>query len=148
MTLTLKYSLLNSASGLLVGILVLGLATGDGYFMFPIAAAVAAFFTGGIFWRLINGNSKELKTGRVILTGILTGSVSHYICWILLSIAMNICYYTTGDCEDSLGAGPAPVSTMLAGGLVLSFFSLLLFGWLTVLVSTAIGFILKFRLKK
>ncbi|MBI4930808.1 MAG: hypothetical protein HY841_08610 [Bacteroidetes bacterium] len=147
MTLTLKYSLLNSAMGLIVGLLVLGMATGDGYFMFPIAAAMAAFVTGGLFWKIINGNSKDLKTPRVILTGILTGSISHYVCWILVSAGMNICYLTTGKCTDSFGGPPASVASMLIGSFAFTFFSLLFFGWLTIPVSTAIGLFLKFRQK-
>ena len=148
MTLTLKYSLLNFAMGLLVGLLVWSTAIGDGYFIFPIGASIAAFVAGGLFWKIFNSNSKKLKTENIVLTGILTGSISHYFCFILLSIGMNICYLTTGKCIGSFGDPPTSVSSMLTGALAYSFFSLLFYGWLTIPVSIVIGLFLKNRQAK
>lgn len=137
----IKYGLLNSIIGLVIGVYLTFTSTGDGYFMFGIAAPIAAFLTGGFLWKIIVRNKFD-KT-KIILTGLLTGTVSHYITFILLSIGMNICYQTTGGCTDSLGEPPAGILNMLTGAFILSFFSLLFFGWITAPASVIIGLILK-----
>ena len=55
----------------------------------------------------------------------MTGTVSHYLCWILLNIGMNICYWTTGNCTGSLGEPPAQIWEMLIYGIAMTGASLL-----------------------
>ncbi len=126
---------------MIIGIFIVFTAIGDGYFVFGIAAPIAAFLTGGLLWKLIV--MKKIDGARIIITGLLTGTVSHYITFVLLSIGANICYWTTGGCTGSLGGPPASILVMLSGSFAFSFFSLLFFGWITAPVSVIIGFILK-----
>ena len=88
----IKYGLSNAFLGLIIGIYIAITSIGDGYYAFGIAAPIAAFFTGGITWKLIMKN--HFDNSKIYTTGIITGTVSHYITFILISIGMNICYWT------------------------------------------------------
>lgn len=136
-----KYGLLNSLIGLIIGVYIAITAIGNGYFVFGIAAPIAAFFTGGLFWKLIVRENWDSIS--IFITGLLTGTVSHYITFLLLSVGLNICYWTTGECTGSLGDPPASILSMLTGGFAFSFFSLMFFGWITAPSSIIIGMILK-----
>lgn len=143
MKLWIKYGLLNALIGLLIGILVALKAIGSGYYIFIIAAPISAFLVGGFFWKFIIHEKKQSVTGRIILTGFLTGTVSHYFTFVITSIILNISYWTTGSYLGSLGEKPASIFDMLTGAFAFSFFSLLFFGWITVPVSILTGFLIK-----
>ena len=136
-----KYGLINALLGLAIGIFIAITSIGDDYFVFGIAAPIASFVTGGLAWKFLVKDKFDSR--KIFITGLLTGTISHYITFVLLSVGMNICYWTTGNCTDSLGGPPASILIMLTGGFAFSFFSLLFFGWLTVPYSIIIGLILK-----
>ena len=131
----------NAIIGVAVGIYIAISAIGDGYYVFPIAAPIAAFTVGGLLWNRIVKD--EFDTTKIVVTGLLTGTVSHYLTFVLLSIGMNICYLTTGGCTGSLGDPPASILSMLGGAFVFSLFSLLFFGWITAPYSVIIGLLIK-----
>jgi hypothetical protein len=137
----IKYGLINALLGLIIGIYITITATGEGYFLYGISAPIAAFLTGGLIWKLIVKD--KFDRGKIIITGLLTGTISHYLAFLLVSILMNICYWTTGMCTGSLGEPPASIFSMLIGSFAFLFFSLLFFGWITVPYSLITGFILK-----
>ena len=137
----IKYGLANAIIGLIVGLYIAISAIGDGYYVFPIAAPLAAFIVGGFLWTKIVKDGNDLT--KIIITGLLTGTVSHYVTFVLLSIGMNICYWTTGECTRTLGDPPASILTMLGGAFAFSFFSILFFGWVTAPYSIIIGLIIK-----
>ncbi len=137
----IKYGLLNSLIGLVIGVYIAITATGNGYSVFGIAAPIAAFITGGLFWKLIV--KQNWDSIRIFIAGLLTGIISHYITFLLLGVGMNICYWTTGECTSSLGDPPGSILSMLTDGLAFSFFSLMFFGWITAPSSVIIGLILK-----
>jgi hypothetical protein len=141
----MKFGILNAAAGLLIGLYVQYTATGDGYFVFVAGAPLAAFLAGALFWKWLIRPDGPIAVGRVILVGLLTGTVSHYLAFLLVGIGMNLCYWTTGGCVGSLGDEPASIVAMLTGALGFSFFSLLFVGWISVPVSIAIGLILRAR---
>lgn len=82
-------------------------------------------------------------TSQIVIVGLLTGTIAHYITFILLNIGLNICYWLTGGCTDSLGGPPPSIWFMLGGAFPLSCFSLLFCGWITVPCSILIGLILQ-----
>lgn len=142
---SLIFGLLNSIVGFLIGLQVFLLSIGDYYDMFVFAAPIAMFICGSLFWRFVfPSKSNYLK---VIIVGILTGTVSHYLCFILISIILKLCYLITGGCLDSMGNPPTSIGAMILGGWVLSFFSLILFGWKTVLGSISIAVVMKYVLQ-
>jgi hypothetical protein len=137
----LKYGIYNALLGLVIGIFVAIYAIGNGYGMFALAAPIAAFFVSALSWRYIV--DKKPLNARIIIAGIISGTFSHYFTFIVVSIFMNLCYWITGGCLDSLGEKPASIFFMFAGSFGFSFFSLLFYGWITVPVSIFIGFLIR-----
>ena len=137
----IKYGIFNALIGLLIGAYTAITAIGDGYFVVGIAAPLAFFLTGGLLWKFIV--KKKYDVVKIIITGLLTGVISHYLTFVILSIGINICYWTTGECTGSLGEPPASIISMITGAFAFSFFSLLFFGWITAPSSVIIGLLLK-----
>ena len=135
----LPISLLAGLFGLIGGTFVWWGAIGDGYELFPAAAALAAFGATAFFWWLIvvRRNNYTVKAG--LLAGGLSGLVSHWLCWYLLIIGANACYWLTGDCLSSLGDQPIDPLNGLWGALFFSLFSLLFVGWMTVPLGMVVG---------
>jgi hypothetical protein len=125
----IKYGLLNALLGLIVGI-------GININGFAIAAPIAAFLIGGLFWKLLIKD--KINNFRVIITGILSGSISHYLTFILSGVIGNFQYWTTGNT-----AYTPSIPDMLVRSIVMTLFSLVFFGWLTVPYAIIMGFILK-----
>lgn len=140
-----RFALYNAAMGLIVGILIAATAKADDHWLFIAVAPVAAFITGGLLWRLFIGEQRPVTVPRVLLTGLLTGTVSHYIAWLLLSVALNLTYWTFGIGGGSLNDPPAGVWEMLPGGFLYSFFSLLFYGWLTVPGAIVCGMLVRWH---
>lgn len=137
----IKYGILNSIIGIAVGIHLTLTAIGDGYYVFIFAAPLSIFTIGGVLWKLLIGTDKTTIT-KVVVLGIVTGSLSHYFTFLFLSIIMNICYWTFGGYTDSLGEPPASIVSIIGGSLLFSFFSLFMYGWITVPASIISGIIM------
>ena len=125
----IKYGLLNALLGLIVG-------SGINLNGFAIAAPVAAFLIGGLFWKILIKD--KITNIRIVITGILSGSISHYLTFILSGVIGNIQYWTTGNT-----AYTPSIPDMLIRSVAMTLFSLLFFGWLTVPYAIITGFILK-----
>lgn len=143
MKLWIRFGLYNAIVGLLFGAYLTFTAPGGEFQVFIYSVPLAVFLTAGLFWRFIVGDQATPTTGRVIVTGVLTGTVSHYVTFVIVGVFMNICHWVTGGCTGSLGDPPAGILSMLTGALGFSFFSLLWFGWLSVGASVLIGLALK-----
>jgi hypothetical protein len=137
----IKYGILNSIIGIAVGIHLTLTAIGDGYYVFIFAAPLSIFVIGSVLWKLLIGTEKP-NILKVIVIGIVTGSLSHYFTFLFLSIIMNICYWTFDGFADSLGGPPASIVSMIGGSLLFSFFSLFMYGWITVPASIISGIIM------
>lgn len=143
---SILYGVLNAIVGLLVGIDVYTNAIGDGYSIFIFAAPLAIFVTGIFIWH-VTMKDEEISLVRVFIVGLLVGTISHYFTWLFVSVFMNLCYWFTGGCTDSFGEPPVSILTMLGGGFIYSFFSLLFYGWITILGSVLSGLLLMFIMK-
>lgn len=117
--------------GLGVGIFVTVTAIGD-YRFFFLYSTLAAFITAYVLWKLMMEKRTHNLKRFALVTGGLSGILSHYVCWYFLYVGANVCYWTTGGCTSSLGDAPANLVVALAGAFALSFWSLLLFGWVTI----------------
>mgnify|MGYP000692875966 CR=1 FL=1 len=134
-----KYGLFNSIVGLLIGIHLTFSSIGDGYWIYIIAAPLSIFFCGAFFWNYVTRKFKLSGEGRSSIIGVLTGSVSHYICWVFISIGMNICYLVFGNCKGSSGSPPAQIWEMMFYGIGMTGWSLILYGWITMPCSIGIA---------
>ena len=136
-----KFGILNSIVGLVLGIYIAYSAIGDGYWILTIGAPLSAYVCGYYCWKFIFKKSIKNRNIKLVLIGLLTGTISHYLCWVLLNIGMNICYWTTGNCTSSLGEPPAQIWEMLIYGIAMTGASLFFFGWITIPSSIGIGFL-------
>ena len=137
----LLYGLFNAFVGLIVGFYVYIKAIGDGYGIFMLSAPLAMFGIGSLVWRITMKN-EEIKPERIVFLGVLTGTITHYFTWVFTSVFLNLCYWCTGGCTDSFGNSPESIVFMFRYGFVYSFFSLLFYGWVTVLGSILCGMIM------
>jgi len=139
---TLAAGLVAGISGSLVGLIVSNTASGSGYELFPLYAALAAFLSAALFWWLLLGRKNNYTIVRGVFAGGLASIVSHYLCWYLLILAQNLCYWVWKSCTSSLGEPPADPILGLLGAAGLSFFSLIFYWWLTVIPGILIAVVL------
>jgi hypothetical protein len=130
---------LSGLVGLLIGLYVSFVATGQDYELLPLFAFLAAFVTSSTLWWWIAARSETRRLARGAIAGALSGIIAHYVCWYLLILANNWCYWLTGGCLDSLGQPPIDLLNAIWGAAVLSLPSLFFFGWLTVSLGALIG---------
>jgi len=139
-----KFSLIVGAFSAVVGIIIglviaLG-AVGEGYGFFPAHAALSGFICGYFTSLFILDKPKQYNAGRIIISGIISGTASHWMCWYFFTIQMNFEYHVL-----KLEATTPPMNLFEALYLVLAFcfFSLIIAGWATVGGAIGAGFIAK-----
>lgn len=137
-----------SLFGILVGLWVAITSIGDGYEWFPLYAGLAAFITAGSLWRIIIERRQCHTIQNGVMIGALSGILSHYVCWYLQVIVVNIKYYWFGTGLSSLGEPPANIFMGITGAFWLSLYSLLFFGLPTVIVGSAVGGFFCWRIQK
>ena len=121
--------------GVIGGIIGYGIyrsAIGDGYEVLPVYAGIAAFACSSGFWWLILDRPQKYTIRRGAIAGALAGTLSHYLCWYLIILGSNACYWITGGCTGSLGEVPVDPFQGLAAAFTYSLFSLFFYGWLTI----------------
>ena len=124
---SLAYGLLCIPIGLAVGIHLTVSALGDGYNVFIIAAPLAILLTGMLCWKIIMA---RLTYPRALLTGLLTGTLSHWLCWYML---LFIFYFIpSGTFSDRIN----PLKAIEAAAIY-SFYSILFYGLFTAGLSAA-----------
>jgi hypothetical protein len=131
--------LLGALAGTGIGLWVSRNSTAGDWAGFPIFAALAGALTAGFFWWFLLARRGRYHVRRGILAGMLAGFSGHWICWYLLIMTRNVCYWTTGGCLSTLGERPVDPLYGLWGAVVLSAASLLLFGWLTIPLGALLG---------
>lgn len=144
---SLVFGLLCAGVGLLLGILVFRGAEGEGYEWFPVAATLAAFVCGAVLWHFLPERIPRRRLVWGTLAGALAGLVSHYFAWYFQYVGSNVCFWLTGGCTSSLGEPPANLLMALVGAAGLTFFSLIVVGWLTVPIGAVLGFAFGFASK-
>lgn len=136
---SLLFGALCAAVGLVFGLVVSLGAQGAGYQWFFVPAVLAAFGSGALLWRVLPERFPRHRPLLGALAGALAGVVAHYVTWYLGYLGFNLCFWLTGGCTGSLGDPPANLLQALAGAAALSFFSLLVFGWLTAPIGAVLG---------
>jgi hypothetical protein len=105
-----------------------------------VASGLSASAVGLLLWRLLCATSQSVSRRRGALAGALTGLLAHPVAW-YLALVWN---YLLGH-TSSLGDTPSGPLESLAGCLVMTFWSLLIVGWLTVPAGAVVGFLLARR---
>lgn len=124
--------------GIGVGALVGYSATGSGWAWFFIPAGLAAFLTASASWWLIVERNARPTLLRGALAGAAAGVVAHYVCWYFLLLGNYAFAAATGGRLGGEAGAIDPLSATWAA-LAYVFWSLLLFGWLTLPAGAALG---------
>ncbi|MEZ5466392.1 MAG: hypothetical protein R3F18_01835 [Lysobacterales bacterium] len=114
-------------------------SAGDGYWMFLIAAPLAAFATAALCWWSLLERPGIHSRKQAAIAGALAGVAAHYPCWWLLMLGNYVFSFVSTGTIDTSDAGPiGPLSAFWAAA-VYSMFSLLFVGWVTAPAGAVIG---------
>lgn len=125
--------------GLLAGFVFSLDVVGEGWGWLPIPAALGAFLSGWLLWRLLPERLPKRRLTWGVIAGGAAGLVSHYVTWYLFIVGLNLCYRLTGGCVSSLGDPPAGPLGAFVAAAGFTFFSWLILGWITLLLGAALG---------
>ena len=125
---------------MLSGFFAVAGAEGEGWMVLVVPAGLSAFLVGAGLWRLLVVTRQRIRWWHGTLTGALTGLLAHPVCWYLM-----ILYLYLSDTKSSLGEDTLGPLDGVGGAFAFSFWSLLLFGWLTAPVGAIIGLIRALR---
>ena len=81
LTRSLTMGALCAVVGMLTGLVIVQMATGDGYEAFLIGAPLAAFVTGSLLWWLFRVRPRRYGPLGGAITGAAAGAIAHYVCW-------------------------------------------------------------------
>ncbi len=138
------FGLLCLVFGTLIGITVAYTSQGSGYELFPVYSGISAFLTGSSAYWFFCTRTGDFSTWNGFFAGASAGLIAHYLSWYLMLIGQNVCYHFLGGCRSSLNEPPMNLAYGLFGVFPLTFFSLLLLGWVTVPGGAVLGWIFNF----
>lgn len=121
-------------SALLCSVMIFGLFPKNDYLVMAIAAPFSAAFIGTVSWTIFTSFGKRINIWKGIVTGILAGSVSHYLTWYASIIVLYLQKSVSSLGEPTVG----PIDGIWAS-LIMTFFSLAVIGWITIPLGAAIG---------
>lgn len=130
------FATLYSIVGILIGVDII-YKMNESYHLFIIVLPIAFFITTKILWKYIVDkpfsklNSEPLNS-RIIFTGFLIGIISHPISFLLITLLCNIIYWIPFINSYDLISEPSSFVDILFTTFVAPFFSLIMYGWITV----------------
>ena len=134
--------------GVVVGCILVRMANGDGWEMFPWYAGTAAFLAPATVWWFLVEKKQLYSVLRGSVAGALGAVTAHYLCWYLEIICYNINFWLFADPGSSLEVPPIDPLNGFWGALVFSIYSYLFVGWITIPIGSLIGGIYASGLKR
>ncbi len=131
---SVKAALVFGLTGAFVAMLVLASAEGGGWMQLTGSAGLAAFLVSLGLWYLVIKKWSFVNGKRGALIGLIVGIASHPVTWYIHILYLNII-----DSRSSLNEPPIGPIDGLYGSLAFTFWSLLLFGWLTAPIAALLG---------
>ncbi|MCC6129097.1 MAG: hypothetical protein IT186_04150 [Acidobacteria bacterium] len=113
--------------GLAAALFVLWNGRATGWWVVVFSAGLASFLAGVFFWRVFSSRDGRISFPRAGLAGAFAGALSHPLAW-YIAILVSLLTGTKGYGEIRV---LGPIDGLWAS-LVMSFWSLLLIGWITV----------------
>jgi len=137
---TLVLGVLCAGLGAAVGFGISSDAVGQGWDRLTYYAAVAAALTSMPLWWLIMERRQRFGVIRGALTGAVGGILAHYPCWYLLILGRYASYQYLKYVGSPTTEVPVGPYEGISGAFALSFWSWLVFGWLTAIIGAiAVG---------
>ena len=124
--------------GIAVGAFIGFTATGKGWEWFFLPAGLAAFLTAFALWWLVVERTAKLTAVRGAVAGAIAGIAAHYVCWYFMLLGNFFRALAVGEAVGG-NAGAVDPLNALGGAAAFTFWSLLLFGWLTFPAGAALG---------
>lgn len=134
--------------GTLFGLLVFLDAQVGGYRWFFIPVGLSAFLCGAAFWCIFPERIPRHRLVWGTFAGALVGLVSHYFTWYFVLLGAGICFRLAPGCTSTLLDPPANLLESVSFAAGLSVYSLLIVGWLTVLIGAGLGFFYALLIQK
>lgn len=130
--------------GTLIGITVAYTSQGSGYELFPVYAGISSFLTAFVLFWFFCTRTGDFSVWKGAGAGALSGFLAHYFSWYLMLAGQNVCFHIFKGCRSSLGEPPMNMLYGIFGVLPLTFFSLMLLGWVTVPGGAVLGWTFNF----
>jgi hypothetical protein len=105
-------------------------------------AVLSGFLTSLVMWWAIVGRARKSGVGRGLIAGIACGVLIHPVCWSLACAGNSLMIWLGNSPRQPLGELPLTVPHEVVGVLALSVWSLLFYGWITVLGGALAGGVL------
>jgi hypothetical protein len=107
-----------------------------------VVAVLSGFLTSLVIWWAIVGRARKSGLGRGLISGIACGVLIHPVCWSLAGAGNSLMIWFGKSPRQPLGELPFTVAHEVVGVLALSVWSLLFYGWITVLGGALAGGVL------
>lgn len=134
--------LIAGLAGLAVSAVLAGMATGQGYGVFMLAAPAAGVVAGSALWWWLVARSGRFGLWRGALAGLLIVVAGHGLTWLFVMLGSWTCWALTGDCLSSLGEPPIDPLNALWAAPAMGLLSLLVTGWVTLPAGILLGYVL------
>jgi hypothetical protein len=105
-------------------------------------AVLSGFLTSLVMWWAIVGRARNPGVGRGLIAGIACGVLIHPVCWSLASAGNSLMIWLGKSPRQPLWEPPLTVLHEVVGVLAFSVWSLLFYGWFTVLAGGLAGGVL------
>ena len=124
------FGLLFSLIGIIVGIWVAYISVNKDYSYFYIYSGVSGFITGKLFSKYIIEKKNLYSNTMYFTVAILTGLISHWLCWYLITLELNFRYWIL---DEHFFSPPIDPFFGIFGVLILCLWSWIFVGWATIL---------------
>ena len=105
-------------------------------------AVLSGFLTSLVIWWAIVGSCRKSGVGRGLISGIACGVLVHPVCWSLADASNSLMILLGKLPRQPLGEQPFTVPHEVVAVLALSVWSLLFYGWMTVVAGALTGGVL------
>ena len=124
------FGILFAIIGLVIGLLISNTTINDDYKYFYLYSVFAGFITAKLFAKYLIEKKSKFTNIRLITTSILTGLLSHWLCWYIIILELNFRYWIL---DEHFFSPPTDPILGVFGVFALALWSWLFFGWATIL---------------
>lgn len=140
MNFSLIYSLIFGLISALAGFLFITDSHGEGWEYLGVSTGIAGFLTAFLLSKLLIVKRNKYDGSTLVVTGLITGILSHWVHWYQSLVANYINVKLFG--AYMFGDPTHPVDALLAA-VQLSLMSLLIFGWTAIPLAIGALFLTK-----